>query len=209
MLTVTPSITTRYQSVVLTVMPDPLQSTLTGRLVRYAGPASLPSNRPCLQLCRPLHTHFQPAVVTYIPDHPHPLPICRADSYAGPSSLHSNRPVGRYAGPASLLSNRRSDSYSGPSSLSSNRLCRPICQIILTPLQPDVLTVTPAPPHSLPTGIADRYDGACSLHSNRRSERYAGNPHYFPNGRSDYYVDPSSLHSTLPTERADRYAGPY
>ena len=84
MLTVMPPILTPYQSAVLTVVPDPPQSTLTGRVGRYAGPAYLPFN--------PLLTHFQPAVLTYMPDHPHSLPISRADRYVGPYLHHSSRP---------------------------------------------------------------------------------------------------------------------
>ena len=76
---------------VLTDMPTAPHSLPTGRFVRYAGPFSLHTNRPCYQFCRPLLTPFQPAVLTTMPNHPHSTPVGCADSYTAPS-LRSNRP---------------------------------------------------------------------------------------------------------------------
>ena len=65
-----------FQPAVLTVMSHHPHSFPSGRADRYAGPFSLPSNRPCWPLCLTIFTL---------------CPYGRADSYAWPFLLPSNR----------------------------------------------------------------------------------------------------------------------
>ena len=71
---------------------------------------------------------------------------------------------------------------------------------LLTPFQSAMLTITSCHPHSIPTGLADRYDESCSVHSNRPPVLTVmpAPPHSLPTGRADCYARPSSLLSNRP-----------